>query len=151
TQPVWQSTCGGVALAGVEDAAVSSPLLIAGDFQAAWEVARVLRPRRADAALSAELRVPTPYPAAWAAWALGDFDRAFRWALRAAESGTSVADLVASGARPAKSHRGIALVEVEPGSWQSHLDPTDALDKVFESKHWRVFTGLLIAFGAVDW
>jgi hypothetical protein len=121
-----------------------------GRFDDLWTLAAE-EPPGEEVSLSAALRVETPYPASWAAWALSDFDLVFRWALRSAGTGIPVSVLVAERAEPAASHQGLKLVEVAPGSWLSKLDPTDDLEKVFESKHWRVFAAMLVAFGVVDW
>jgi hypothetical protein len=127
-------------------------MLSEGAFEEFWRFAR-LAPQTTEeyASLTAALTIPTPSPAAWAARALGDFDRTFRWALRAADIEERVSALIARRARPVPSSNGLTLIEVEPGSWKSRLDPADELAKVFRSKHWLVFGGILVAFGAADW
>jgi hypothetical protein len=124
---------------------------IAGETGAVWEIVRRIDDPETRPTLIAELRVPTPIPAAWAAYALADFDRSFRWSVRSAEADRPVDELRRDGRRPALTYRGIELVEVSPGSWQSRLDPSSPLQRIFQRKTWVVVGGVMTALTLADW
>jgi hypothetical protein len=122
-----------------------------GEPDAVWEVVRKLDVATVPPEVTAELSVPTPIPAAWAVYALSDFDRSARWALRSAETGIPVPELQAGSYRPAATYRGIDLVQVSDGSWLSRLDPSNPLQKAFERKTWIVVGGWMTAFVLAGW
>lgn len=120
------------------------------DFDAAWKAVETLR-LPDGVSLTARLETPTPYPAAWSAWAIADFERSMRWALRSAERNDPVHVLVEERSRPVASNRGLLLAAVEDGSFLGRFDPSEPLHRAFQKKTWVVVGGWMTALALAGW